>query len=824
MMEEKLVSNEESEKFKQAVYTFFRISMDWPRETFLIFPLMFYLAKEKTLKIGDPGRGYRYVLTLATHQGITLFIDEKAETPTIMDILSYTKIRKRLADTKHQELKKRIIEIAETFISLSDDWFRENAPAAFEFFFERCYYLGKRGRLPKEIIELVKLLLNIEWGTVYNPHAGTGEFIEAINEDTIYHGQEASASAYIIQLRLLLEGRNNATIQMSDPSTNWKAKTFSYDYIITNAIDNTATSLEKNRNLILLHQISHDTKLKAIGIFPASICFSLGNNSTHTKVINQLIEQDILETVIKLPPRIIPNLGIVPILIVINKMKERPGMVHFIDANNCCHYKNSLHPKFNLERFTELLKDDGDLLYQAFSSNESIIENNYNLNPSIYITKDIPTIPEGFQLIALKQLLNPCELKKTVATEGLMLKYVQSRPYSVLNYSDLSPIDTQQEYGSFINHDFLAVKSNSLSPYYVTTENHPVFVSQSGRFLVFKVDTPKITPSYLLSEMSKDYFQKQTEGWRGSTITLRISSEQFLELKILVPEKFEDQVTLALEAGNKDLKDQWKRLNEQYEEKLKEFRQGQRLRKHAVAQVLGSLFPAVKSVTRFVENNDNFGPNSIVGKKNNKTLLQKMESIHQNLVRVVDMVNKFTDLENYSDEESIQINEFLEDYCRHILTNEKYRITLDLTDDIYWTTPSEDTDEEEGFTLTVKIGRAELIQILDNLITNANKHGFTDPNRMDYEIRLTTEVETKDTPTLLLKVANNGEPVSRSIPIEQLFTWGISNGKTEGSGLGCWQAKTIAEHYNGKLTYQEHPDDENGFVCEFTLSLPLDFD
>jgi type I restriction-modification system DNA methylase subunit len=824
MMEEKLVNNEETEKFKHAVYTFFRISMDWPTETYLIFPLMFYLAKEKTLKIGDPGREYRYALTLATHQGITLFIDEKAETPTIMDILSYTKIRKRLAETKHQEFKKHIIEIAETFISLSDDWFRENAPAAFEFFFERCYYLGKRGRLPKEIIELVKLLLNIEWGTVYNPHAGTGEFIEAINEDTIYHGQEASASAYIVQLRLLLEGKNNATIQMSDPSTNWKAKTFSYDYIIANAIDNTATSLEKNRNLILLHQISRDTKLKAIGIFPASICFSLGNNSTHTKVINQLIEQDILETVIKLPPRIIPNLGIVPILIVINKMKERPGMVHFIDANNCCYYKNSHHPKFNLERFTELLKDDGDLLYQAFSSNESIIENNYNLNPSIYITKDIPTIPEGFQLIALKQLLNPCELKKTVATEGLMLKYVQSRPYSVLNYSDLSPIDTQQEYGSFINHDFLAVKSNSLSPYYVTTENHPVFVSQSGRFLVFKVDTTKITPSYLLSEMSKDYFQKQTEGWRGSTITLRISSEQFLELKILVPEKFEDQVTLALEAGKKDLKDQWKRLNEQYEEKLKEFRQGQRLRKHAVAQVLGDLFPAVKLVTRFVENNDNFGPNSIVGKKNNKTLLQEMQSIHQNLVRVVDMVSKFTDLENYSDGESIQINEFLEDYCRHILTNEKYRITLDLTDDIYWTTPSEDTDEEEGVTLTVKIGRAELIQILDNLITNAHKHGFTDPNRMDYEIRLTTEVETKDTSTLLLKVANNGEPVSRSIPIEQLFTWGISNGKTEGSGLGCWQAKAIAEHYKGKLTYQEHPEEENGFVCEFTLSLPLHFD
>ena len=382
----------------------------------------------------------------------------------------------------------------------------------------------------------------------------------------------------------------------------------------------------------------------------------------------------------------------------------------------------------------------------------------------------------------------------------------------------------EQKLGGIVNDDFLAINSILLNPYYITTNNHPVFVSPISILYVYKLDTSQILPSYLLTEMSKDYFKNQTTTWRQQTGRYRISSEQFLELKILVPDKFEDQVTLALEAGNKDLKDQWKRLNEQYEEKLEEFKRGQRLRKHAVAQVLNDLVPAVKYIKFFIENDDNFEPHSIVSKDFNPTLLQMMQSIDHNLNRVVDMVSKFTDLENYSDGESIQINEFLEDYCRHILTNEKYRITLDLTDDIYWTAPSEDTDEEEGFTLTVKIGRAELIQILDNLITNANKHGFTDPNRMDYEIRLTTEVETKDTPTLLLKVANNGEPVSRSIPIEQLFTWGISNGKTEGSGLGCWQAKTIAEHYKGKLTYQEHPEDENGFVCEFTLSLPLDFD
>ncbi len=827
MMEDKLINNEETKKFKQAVDVFLNIRYDWPREISLLLPLMFYLAKEKMLKI-EVGKTLGYFphtlinyqeTTEVTTRELTLHIEGKAPIYTLVDMVH--PICEVLSETKSLEVKKSIIKIAKIFISLPDNWFKENATIAFEYIIGKIYFFGgKRGTLPKEIVELIKFLFDAKEGTVYNPYSGTGELIGAIGEDTIYHGQEATESAaHIAQLRLLLAERSSAKVQINDPAKNWLGQDFSYDYIVTNALNDLRKETPQTKNSKLLNQIAHDSNLKAIGIFPNSICFSFYDS--RTKTIDKLLELDILETVIRLPPGIIQHTNITPIIIVINKMKERPGFVHFIDAIDC-HDIHKNRKRLNIDQLFRLLKDDEDKVHQAYASNNSIIENNYNLTPNIY-TQELISIPEGFHLRSLKQILSPYKIDKTVATEGFLFSFPQVPPYRVLNYSELPRI-CKHEFGGFVSQDFLAVDWMRLKPYYITTEEQPIFVSPLRLYLIYKLDTSQIYPSYLLTEMSKDYFKEQAEGWRFASGSHRISSEQFLELKILVPDKFEDQVTLALEAGNKDLKDQWKRLNEQYEEKLEEFKRGQRLRKHAVAQVLNDLVPAVKYIKFFIENDDNFEPHSIVSKDFNPTLLQMMQSIDHNLNRVVDMVSKFTDLENYSDGESIQINEFLEDYCRHILTNEKYRITLDLTDDIYWTAPSEDTDEEEGFTLTVKIGRAELIQILDNLITNAHKHGFTDPNRMDYEIRLTTEVETKDTPTLLLKVANNGEPVSRSIPIEQLFTWGISNGKTEGSGLGCWQAKTIAEHYNGKLTYQEHPDDENGFVCEFTLSLPLDFD
>ena len=120
--------------------------------------------------------------------------------------------------------------------------------------------------------------------------------------------------------------------------------------------------------------------------------------------------------------------------------------------------------------------------------------------------------------------------------------------------------------------------------------------------------------------------------------------------------------------------------------------------------------------------------------------------------------------------------------------------------------------------------------MLDNLIANAVKYGVTDEIekkygssdevRKDFQIRIDTFAVHDYKEPVVIKVSNNGEAVSKSISLDKLFTWGIGRG----TGIGCWQVKEIAEHFGGSASYEEYPEDPEGFVSEFRIVLPLDED
>ena len=120
--------------------------------------------------------------------------------------------------------------------------------------------------------------------------------------------------------------------------------------------------------------------------------------------------------------------------------------------------------------------------------------------------------------------------------------------------------------------------------------------------------------------------------------------------------------------------------------------------------------------------------------------------------------------------------------------------------------------------------------MLDNLIANAVKYGTTDDieqkygssdeKRRDFQIRIETHAIHDYKDPVVIRVSNNGEAVSKSISLDKLFTWGIGRG----TGIGCWQVKEIAEHFGGSASYEEFPNDPDGFVCEFKIVLPLDDD
>lgn len=111
------------------------------------------------------------------------------------------------------------------------------------------------------------------------------------------------------------------------------------------------------------------------------------------------------------------------------------------------------------------------------------------------------------------------------------------------------------------------------------------------------------------------------------------------------------------------------------------------------------------------------------------------------------------------------------------------------------------------FQADVMADRSRLMQIAENLINNARKYA-----KSDVEIRLTRQDGS---------VAMHVRDFGRGVPDEDLpflfdkFYRGNNCGREEGSGLGLYIVKYLAEQMNGSVLLKNHPDG-----LEVVVSLP----
>ncbi|MEE0805737.1 MAG: N-6 DNA methylase, partial [Prevotellamassilia sp.] len=502
MMEDKLINNEETEKFKRAVDLF--KGANYSAETMLRISLVFYFATKRVLQIFDAekytdNRGLAtYMRELNTPPSLKsheeYYILSSTSIPPYIQCESETGIRFLQVERKHipshiwecidyvhdntllyseydksTELdwrRNNLIYYAEVLISLSDKWYSENAINAFNYI-QEIRSLDREFRneipfLPSNVAELIGELLGATDGYVYNPRAQFGEFIGVIDKGAIYHGEEDSVRAYIVQLRLLLEGRYNSKCDMGR-TKNWEDLSNKYDFIVSNIPGPLGISFFINS--------SQNTLRKSVGIYTSDICFP--TKMFHIKGVENLLKQDLIETVIQLPTEIFSNKQISTVIIVANKKKQQKGRVHLIDARDC--YINKGECKvLDLNRIAIMLNDLGEHDHHKYISNESITNNNCNILPQTY--NEIPT-PKGFQLISLKQILTQSRINKTIANEGFLFTPKDAQPYKTSSYLELPQIDgvtvkipettvlsnsgehVEQRLGGIVNDDFLAINS-----------------------------------------------------------------------------------------------------------------------------------------------------------------------------------------------------------------------------------------------------------------------------------------------------------------------------------------------------------------------------
>ena len=99
-------------------------------------------------------------------------------------------------------------------------------------------------------------------------------------------------------------------------------------------------------------------------------------------------------------------------------------------------------------------------------------------------------------------------------------------------------------------------------------------------------------------------------------------------------------------------------------------------------------------------------------------------------------------------------------------------------------------------TPTVYMAKNDLQRVISNILTNAQKHGFLDPNRKDYEVNIRLEFNVEKG-MYQVDFRNNGIPLPEGLNKMRYGIKGEKAGKTAGTGLGGSVVKSIVEHYKG---------------------------
>ena len=116
----------------------------------------------------------------------------------------------------------------------------------------------------------------------------------------------------------------------------------------------------------------------------------------------------------------------------------------------------------------------------------------------------------------------------------------------------------------------------------------------------------------------------------------------------------------------------------------------------------------------------------------------------------------------------------------------------------------------------VMMGRSDLLRLIQNVVENAIKRGFTGNNP---EYILNIGLTIKDG-FYIIDFSNNGEPLPEGLTKERYGMKGEKGKGSDGSGTGGYIVKSITEHYGGDYDIFTHHFAEKYFT-HVIVKLPI---
>lgn len=281
-----------------------------------------------------------------------------------------------------------------------------------------------------------------------------------------------------------------------------------------------------------------------------------------------------------------------------------------------------------------------------------------------------------------------------------------------------------------------------------------------------------------------------------------------LDLVIVPNHDEKERLAFLVEANYDAMLSSQKEMEKAFEEKLAlkkaEYINEVRMRKHDMGQYIFEMINIEDLMRYYIENREtekNFCTEIINLLDNLKCSLKELDSLLKNLSQ--------EELFNEPDN-NFNINEFLL-HLKDRHKTENYKITYEndkqsIID--YWHLQGIDFSMSEDMSInerdvkkmvtppSLQMSSVDFARMVQNILDNARKHGFTELDRKDYEVHVHLSIDNKNN-MYLIDFLNNGKPLPKGIDKMRYGLRGEKAGINGGSGIGGDYVRSFVEHYNG---------------------------
>ncbi|OAV43956.1 N-6 DNA methylase [Lewinella sp. 4G2] len=751
------------------------------------------------------------------------------------DVFESVETRRKLQPDHHLNLITE--EVLASLHSLYTESTSDHFPAFFEemlrLMSERQYelarhYTGEGGTsLLTYVVDLP------EYPRVYNPFAGLASIALDLPKGATYLGQETNGLAYdIAQLRLLAhdkysEGR--CLLEQVD-STVATPDYKQFDLVVAappfkaRLADNT----EEFKEYRTLENwfIGEGIKLLAPkGKLVALVRYGfLFGNGSEKRLRKKLVDQDLIETIVSVPTGMINGTAIKSAIVVINPTKILAGKIKMVSPTSVDGVDGSpVLMENDLETIQLLthLNEDSDITLPnvRIITNEVVREEEYDLSTERYQLRDVRGTALGDVLTIFKGKKIGSEGGEPIFTIRDLLpeedqKYkiegTVARPTIKKNRSRKSRPTTFEIDRSAL---LIATVGKRLKPTYYSHRHGTDPLSIAPQVKAFRIDRDQVDAAYLVHQLRGKEVQRQLSAYQRGNAISHLSVKDFLRIKIHLPSLSEQKTIVHAIQESEDELQQLRRQVTDLERQL-EVVENTRFAelKHTLGRPTQNILSTAEVIIEYL---DGLGKEGIRLNQQYADFYEQAATLTDDLASIVKDVDFISTMLDRG-ENGLQVEKYplmfftpLNDVVS--LINDlksrdcKFKLISQIENDASW---------RRKYVLHINL---DLLRVMfDNLITNADKHGFDNflPSNL-----MTVDAAIVDN-KLILDIRNNGKPFPPKFGQEQFIQEFKTTDSSIGQGIGGAHINRIA-NYLGCSDWTVTSNHTAAFPVAFHFSFPV---